>query len=392
MSTSSVQRLATLQTSLIKAILPAARNCPQKIDDEEYYRRQPHPLLSPPGWHLGHCVYVECLWIRSTLFGDCGLERCLRDLYSPELVPKGDRGEILPPREELVDWAERLMEEHRGMLKMAPPGAARERMMQDDYLIYFLIHHHAQHLETLSMANAAWHAASPMDGYRVTSELSPDNSIISFQRLGSGRYHIGDDPGFSYDNELPRQQVELAAFDIAAKPVSNAQYLAFIQDGGYQTRNWWSGTGWMWLTRQNIRHPARWRRDAGGLWFEINSDGSADFIAKSPVHGVTRFEAGAFASWARARLPHEFEWEAAARAGILDKAGEVWEWCANTFHPYPGFGAYPYREYSVPWFDHRHFVLRGGCTHSEVEIKRPAFRNYYLADAGYLFAGIRLAK
>ncbi|HIC70687.1 MAG TPA: hypothetical protein EYO88_01170, partial [Alphaproteobacteria bacterium] len=137
-STSPIQRLATLQTSLIKAILPAARNCPQKIDDEEYYRRQPHPFLSPPGWHLGHCVYVECLWIRSTLFGDCGLERCLRDLYSPELVPKGDRGEILPPREELVDWAERLMEEHRGMLKMAPPGAARERMMRDDYLIYFL--------------------------------------------------------------------------------------------------------------------------------------------------------------------------------------------------------------------------------------------------------------
>ena len=392
MSASPVQRLAILQTSLIKALRPTTRNFTQEIDDEEYFRQQHHPLLSPPGWHLGHCVYVECLWIRSTLYGDCGLERRLRNLYAAELVPKGSRGEVFPLREELVDWAERLMEEHRAMLEVPPPGTATDQMMQDDYLIYFLIHHHAQHLETLSMANAGWHAASPVDGYRVTSELFPDNSIMSFQRLESGCYHIGGDSGFSYDNELPRQQVELMAFDIATRPVSNAQYLAFIQDGGYQTRDWWSGSGWMWLARQNVRHPARWQRDERGLWFEINFDGSADLIAKSPVTGVTRFEAGAFASWARARLPHEFEWEAAARVEILDMVGEVWEWCANVFHPYPGFGAYPYREYSVPWFDHRHFVLRGGCTHSEAEIKRPDFRNYYLADADYLFSGMRLAR
>ena len=392
MSTLPLQRLEALQMRLMDAVLLSSKNCLGKIEGEEHFRRQYHPSLSPPGWHLGHCVYVECLWVRSNLCGDSKLERRLRNFYVPELVPKENRGKFLPAQDELIGWADRLMEEHRVMLESPSVKAASDRMLENDYLVHFLIHHHAQHLEIVSMANVARHAASAWNDYRVIEELSPCDPSMPAQRLDFGCYHVGGGPEFSYDNELPRQTVELRALDIASRPVTNAEYLEFIRDGGYRTREWWSAGGWMWLTRQKVSCPGRWRQDMSGLWFEINFDGPSDLEAKASVTGITRFEAGAFAAWAGRRLPHEFEWEAAARAGTLDGVGEVWEWCANTFHPYPGFRAHPYREYSVPWFDHRHFVLRGGCTHSAVEIKRPGFRNYYLADADYLFAGIRLAK
>ena len=377
---------------LLDAVRLLGKNCWGKAEGEECFRRQYHPLLSPPGWHLGHCVYVECLWIRSNICSDNKLERKLRDFYVPELAPKGNRGKFLPASEELVAWAGRLMEEHQAMLKAQSLKATKDSLLKNDYLVHFLIHHHAQHLEILSMANVARQAAFARNDFKVTEELLPCDPSMPVEYLDSGSYYVGGGIEFSYDNELPRQHVELKAVKMASKPVTNAQYLGFIQDGGYRTREWWSAKGWAWLSRQKASRPGRWRRDEDGLWFEIGVEGPSDLEAKKSVTGITRFEAGAFAAWAGARLPHEFEWEAAVRTGILDGVGDVWEWCANTFHPYPGFRAYPYQEYSVPWFDHRHFVLRGGCTHSEVEIKRPGFRNYYLADADYLLSGMRLAK
>ena len=110
------------------------------------------------------------------------------------------------------------------------------------------------------------------------------------------------------------------------------------------------------------------------------------------VTGLTYFEASAFAVWAGLRLVHEYEWEVAANLEVLSGLGEVWEWCSNIFHPYHGFSACPYREYSVPWFDQQHYVLRGGSRYTEPEIRRTSFRNYYLAGADYLFSGIRLAE
>ena len=108
------------------------------------------------------------------------------------------------------------------------------------------------------------------------------------------------------------------------------------------------------------------------------------------MHGLSRFEAAAFARWAGGALPHEYQWEVARRRGVLDGVGAAWEWCANAFHPYPGFRAYPYREYSAPWYDGRHFALRGGGRYTEPEIKRASFRNYYTADCRHIFAGVRL--
>ena len=387
----TLQRLGVIQKRLIRSVVESASVGFHRLDGEGYFRRQTHPHISPVGWHLGHCIYIECLWIRRIVCGDNRLEVNLRDLYTPELSLKEMRGRRLPPCEELVGWASDMMREHRDILSGLSLLEKRNRLVQNDYLIHFLINHHAQHLETLCMARAEWHAFCSKTKFMVETPLHPDFSDISFANVGPGSFQVGGGSGFSYDNELPERHVELSDFSITSNPISNARYLAFILDGGYDKRELWSVSGWDWRMKNGVTHPARWRQDDDGDWFEITFNGADHLSGDAPVCGVTRYEAGAFASWASARLPHEFEWEAAVKSGLLYKTGQVWEWCANTFHSYPGFRAYPYREYSIPWFDQRHFVLKGGCLHSQEEIKRPAFRNYYLADTNYLFSGIRLA-
>lgn len=122
----------------------------------------------------------------------------------------------------------------------------------------------------------------------------------------------------------------------------------------------------------------------------MDETGTRDLAADDPVSGVNHHEASAFARWAGARLPHEYEWESAARRRLLERSGAVWEWCANVFHPYIGFAAFPYEGYSVPYFDGRHFTLRGGSRLTQAPIRRPTFRNYYTAEKRHICAGIRL--
>jgi formylglycine-generating enzyme required for sulfatase activity len=121
--------------------------------------------------------------------------------------------------------------------------------------------------------------------------------------------------------------------------------------------------------------------------------------ADAPVYGVNYYEASAYTTWLRqsgsvifsgVRLPHEYEWEAAAQLEVLDRRGEAWEWCGNTFHPYPGFTAFPYDGYSQAWFDGNHFVLRGGSLHTRPPIGRSTFRNFYNPDKRHIFSGLRV--
>ena len=190
----------------------------------------------------------------------------------------------------------------------------------------------------LCMARAEWHACCSETKFILETPLHPDFSDISFENVGRGSFQVGGGSGFAYDNELPERHVELDDFSISSNPISNARYLAFILDGGYDKREWWSVAGWDWRMKNGVNHPARWRQDDDGDWFEITFNGADHLSGDSPVCGVTRYEAGAFASWAKARLPHEFEWETALRAGLLYKTGQVWEWCAIPFTLIPGFG------------------------------------------------------
>ncbi len=193
------------------------------------------------------------------------------------------------------------------------------------------------------------------------------------------------------DNELPEQQVTLGPFSIATRPVNNSEYLAFIEDDGYQREQYWSEAGWHWLQQNNHEHPDHWATDDSGNWYAIANRGPYALAGDDAVSGISLYEAEACANWAGGRLPHEHQWEVACRLHALKDTGRAWEWCGNTFHPYAGYRPFPYDGYSQPWFDNNYHTLRGGSLHTRPAIKRASFRNFYPPDKRHIFAGLRLA-
>lgn len=382
LSISPLARLEALQARLCEAIAAV---------DDETCRAQFHPALSPLGWHLRHCAFIEALWIREVAQGDASLTAPLHDLYLPWRAPKEMRGGQLLARDALLEWTRGVMAENLDRLAILLDDDGAGAPLDGGYIADFLIDHHAQHIETVAMVLTERALARGTGGLMATTPAAtrPDPA---WRRVAAGTFRIGRDGGFGFDNESPALRAALPEFSIAAQTVTNAEYLAFMADGGYETPAWWRVSGWAWRKDTDASHPHHWRTGANGAWIAFGPDGPAALDGGTAVHGLSRFEAGAFARWAGARLPHEYEWEAARRLGLLDGVGGAWEWCANPFHPYPGFQAFPYREYSAPWYDGRHFVLRGGGAHTEAEIKRPAFRNFYTAKCRHIFAGLRLAR
>jgi len=193
--------------------------------------------------------------------------------------------------------------------------------------------------------------------------------------------------GFAYDNERPRHTVELAPFEIDRTPVDNGTYTAYMEATGAEP-------------------PLYWERDGEGGWVHTAMGRRAPIDADQPVIHVSWHEADTFARWAGKRLPTEAEWEAAfvgfagtaptgadrAAAGAMPAVGQAWEWTSSNFLAYPGFEAFPYREYSEPFFGEGYKVLRGGAWATSPEVMRPSFRNWDLPQRRQIFAGLRCAR
>jgi iron(II)-dependent oxidoreductase len=196
----------------------------------------------------------------------------------------------------------------------------------------------------------------------------------------AGPFALGARDGvFAYDNERPRHGVEVGAFRIARRPVTNATWLHFTEGGGYQRREWWSDEGWAWKEDYDI----------------VDCPDAETGHPAAPVCHVSWFEADAFARSRGARLPTEKEWEKAAtwtqENDALDGVGQVWEWTSSWFDGYPGFVAHPYREYSEVFFGATYRVLRGGSWATAPRVATPTFRNWDLPARRQIFAGVRLA-
>ncbi len=352
--------------------------------------RQAHPDLSPPGWHLGHCIFTENYWLRERLLGIEYTDDKHTRLYNPEYSEKRLRGKRIPPMQTLLSWAMKSHAINRQLITHLNGHVREPRLMQDDYLIHFLIQHYAQHFETLQII-AMQQALVEAQEFFVRHPL--EGSIVNqiCQIIPAGRYSVGADlPDRPYDNEYPAYTVDIDATAIAARPVSNTEYLGFMEDGGYRRKDFWCDAGWQWVNTLNKQSPEYWHPDSEGYWYALTPRGPADLDMDEPVYGINWYEARAFANWVGGRLPHEHEWETANRLGLLEATGKVWEWCANHFFPYPGFRAFPYNGYSAPYFDGAHYTLKGGSRLSRDIIKRPSFRNYYQADKRFIYAGLRL--
>lgn len=225
--------------------------------------------------------------------------------------------------------------------------------------------------------------------------------------------HLGD--GFSFDNELPRHEVLLDPFEIASRPVTNGEWLEFMSDGGYQRPELWLSDGWAKCNAARWRHPEYWI-DADG-WHQFTLDGVVELDRHEPVSHVSFFEADAYARWAGARLPTEFEWECAARRlrpsgpgptdNSMDAArlhpggtvgsdrlyGDVWEWTASPYVGYPGFRAAEgaVGEYNGKFMVNQQ-VLRGGCCLTPLDHMRFSYRNFFPAHTRWQCSGLRLAR
>ncbi len=359
---------------------------------EDNINRQFHPELSPLGWHLGHCVYTECFWIREAVLQQAELDESLSHLYIPELSIKHERSASLPDAGELAEWARSCQAENLELLSGLNANNKQHELMQNDYLAFFLCQHYAQHIETAYYVKTQAQLQNGND-YEAQSELKAASPGFEFVKPVETGTQIGEsDPLRHYDNECGRFDIELDEFEIANRPVSNAEYLQFIVDGGYERKELWTKNAWSWRRKNQVEAPQHWRRDGNGNIYGVDADGPHELQDDRPVTGISWYEAQAFARWADARLPHEYEWELAKKQSLLGGVGELWEWCNNELHPYPGFVAFPYDGYSLPWFDGTHFALRGHSRYTQDIIKRDTFRNFYQADKRHFPAGLRLAR
>jgi iron(II)-dependent oxidoreductase len=328
--------------------------------------RQVDPLMSPLVWDLAHIAAYEDLWLAHRHAGLPLLHEDLAAVYDAFETPRSARGQI-----ELLG--------HRAALDYL--DAVRERTLRcidahgvDDVLHEMVLRHELQHTET--MRQAMWLGGLLPDGEPPDAPLAGPDGWID---VPAGPFAMGAARGeFAYDNERPRHQVHVPAFRIGRRPVANASYLRFVEGGGYVRREWWSDEGWAWKEEYDITHPAS------------VETGHPD----APVCHVSWFEADAFARYSGARLPTEAEWEKAAtwEQETVTGIGAVWEWTASAFAGYPGFRAFPYREYSEVFFGDGYRVLRGGSWAASPRVATRTFRNWDLPQRRQIFAGVRLAE
>jgi iron(II)-dependent oxidoreductase len=352
------------------------------------------PIMSPLVWDLGHIAAYEDLWLSHRHGGMPLLRPELAELYDAFETPRSLRGEIdvLGPeqaRDYLAAVRERTVE------------ALMRRGLGDGIVCEMVLRHELQHSETMRQTMAIAGLLAAADRSAMDRPLEQTGEAQEWVEIPAGPFAMGaGGTGFAYDNERPRHAVDTPAFRIARRPVTNASWMHFSEGGGYERREWWSDEGWAWKEEFDITHHA---------------SVAAGHPRAAACH-ISWFEAEAFARAHGARLASEAEWEKAAtwtqgsdgtqghepspqgeafasvKAGALDGVFRVWEWTQSHFGGYPGFAAYPYREYSEVFFGEDYRVLRGGSWATSSRVATPTFRNWDLPQRRQIFAGVRLAK
>jgi gamma-glutamyl hercynylcysteine S-oxide synthase len=339
--------------------------------DDEQLERVHSAIMSPLVWDLGHIAAYEDLWLAHRLGERSLLRPELAALYDAFETPRAVRGDI-----EMLGPAD--ARDYMDVVRARSIETLAERGVGDGVICEMVIRHELQHGETMRQTLAIANLLNDADAAASDEPLQPSNDG-PWVAVAAGPFELGAPPeAFSYDNERPRHRAETAAFEIARRPLSNGELLRFAEQGGYARRELWSAQGWAWLQEQPDSHH------------RSIAEGHPDATA---CH-VSWFEAEAYAKAHDARLPSEAEWEKAAtlHAGELAGLGRAWEWTRSRFDGYPGFVAYPYREYSEVFFGEDYRVLRGGSWATDARVAGAHFRNWDLPQRRQIFAGVRLSR
>ncbi|MDB1090380.1 ergothioneine biosynthesis protein EgtB [Streptomyces sp. ACA25] len=396
---------------------------------------QHSPLMSPLVWDLAHIGNQEDIWLLRQAGGRPAVRPDLDTLYDAFRHPRPDR-----PSLPLLDPAQarNYLAEVRGrvldVLSAAPLDG--NPLLADAFVFGMTAQHEQQHDETmlathqLRRGQAVLDDPAPLPAPADRAEL-PREVLVPGGPFTMG---TGTEP-WALDNERPAHTVGVAAFLLDTVPVTVSAYTAFIDDGGYRDPRWWHPAGWEHRQRHDIEAPLFWRREGAG-WVRRRFGRTEHLPPGEPVMHVCWYEADAYARWAGRRLPTEAEWEKAARhepatgrsrrhpwgdtapgpehanlgqrhlrpapagsfpagaapCGARQLLGDVWEWTASDFRPYPGFSAFPYREYSEVFFGPDHKVLRGGSFATDPVACRGTFRNWDYPVRRQIFAGFRTCR
>ncbi|MGE0352028.1 MAG: ergothioneine biosynthesis protein EgtB [Gemmatimonadales bacterium] len=404
---------------------------------------QHDPLMSPIIWDLGHIAHFEDVWlVENVESGGSGSEG-LSGVFNPFENPRAVRGGLKLPG--LADCL-RVMNQVRLRALERLGGVDFESdapLQREGFVYHMVLQHEYQHnetiLQTLQLKQGAPYPAPraiPLPPARPLDSEAACDDHGPMVRFPGGVIDQGtDDRAVAYDNERPLHPVRVRPFWIDQTAVTNAQYLAFIEAGGYERREWWTEAGWAWREQEGLVAPKYWVRDGTG-WKTRFMDQTVPVEPLEPVCHVCFYEADAFARFAGKRLPAETEWEAAAswdpstgekrrypwgddpptvRDANLDQLtfrpapvgayprnvspigcygmiGDVWEWTASDFTGYPGFQSFPYREYSEVFFGSDYKVLRGGAWATRPGAIRNSFRNWDYPIRRQIFSGFRCAR
>ena len=397
---------------------------------------QSMPDVSPTKWHLAHTTwFFETFILKKFVPGYRAEIPEYAYLFNSYYNAAGDmhrrdlRGLISRPTLSQAQRYRASVDSHIDDLLSSPDESLLDEI---EPILVLGIHHEQQHQELLITDIKHVLAQNPLypvfrepkTGGRSSATPGSQSSSLQFIDFEEGIVGIGHNgDGFAYDNEGPRHQALVPAFSLATRPITNGEYIAFIEDNGYSRPEFWLSLGWMTVNEQRWNAPLYWiKRD--GAWWNFTLSGLRRVDQSEPVTHVSYFEADAYANWAGARLPTEFEWERAALScpiegnfvetelfhptpvavasavsadkpgkGLHQMFGDVWEWTRSAYSPYPGYRAAPgaLGEYNGKFMCNQ-YVLRGGsCATSRTHIRR-TYRNFFQPEKRWQFTGIRLAR
>ena len=441
--TSSAAGAAGL-TERIARSLERARERTQGLTgpvDEPDLIRQHSPLMSPLVWDLAHIGNQEELWLLRNLGGREPMHPEIDPLYDAFEHPRAERPTLplLPP-----DEARRYLHEVRGrvmdMLEQPRWGTVFDskagELSQGGFAFGMIAQHEQQHDETMLITHQLRTGEPVLHRPAPPAPPADAPALPAEVFVPAGPFTMGTSTeAWALDNERPAHEVDVAGFWLDTTPVTNGAYTEFIADGGYDDPRWWSEAGWAHRQKADLVAPLYWTRE-GEQWLRRRFGIVEPVPAGEPVVHVTYYEAEAYAAWKGRRLPTEAEWEKAARydpvsgrsrrypwgdedplpqhanlgqshlqpsaagsypegeapCGARQLIGDVWEWVSSDFLPYPGFVAWPYREYSEVFFGPDYKVLRGGSFAVDPVACRGTFRNWDYPIRRQIFSGFRTAR